>query len=227
MMEKHCLVEVLHFGYKDGISQPTIAGAPKSEFPDSQSPIPSGAFLQGIQSPSGQIFVYSVPRPRELGRNGSFVAFRILEQDVAAFNQYLKDTTARLKETYPKINMDEEGSRAKLCGRWRNGAALSCSPLTCLTPKDRRRTGMILRMPMTQEGYRCPFGAHMRRTNLRGESEKRRRGLTPTNTPSSGAGCLMVSRMIPRTLTSKNVVSSACSLASASRISLSLLCRIG
>jgi len=159
----------IHFGYKDGISQPIIAGAPKPEFPDSQPPVPPGAFLLGYPS-QWQDFRYPVPRPTQLGRNGSFMAFRVLEQDVEAFEQYLKDTVQQLKKTYG-IDMNEEKVAAKICGRWRNGVPLTLSPDPDATkiPKEQWNNFTYTK---DQEGYGCPFGAHMRRTHPRKESEK-------------------------------------------------------
>jgi Dyp-type peroxidase family len=157
----------IHFGYRDGISQPTIAGAPAPEFPDSQPPVSPGAFLLGYPS-QWKDFRYPVPHPPELGRNGSFVAFRILEQDVAAFEQYLKETAAELKERYPEIDMNEEMLAAKICGRWRNGVPLVLSPDSPDTKIPREQWNNFT-YAKDIEGYGCPFGSHMRRTHPRGD----------------------------------------------------------
>ena len=77
-----------HFGYADGISQPTIDSAPPSGLPDNLPTAPTGEFLLGHSSQFAQ-FSYPVPAPEALGRNGSFAAFRMLAQDVGAFQQFL------------------------------------------------------------------------------------------------------------------------------------------
>ena len=55
---------------------------------------------------------YEIPTPHELGLYGSFVAFRVLEQDVAGFEKFLQDYADQI---------EPEKLAAKLCGRWRNG----------------------------------------------------------------------------------------------------------
>ncbi len=156
--------ETVHFGYKDGISQPTIDGVP-SKRPDSQPIAPPGEFLLGYPNQFSEKYGYPVPKPDELGNNGSFAAFRILKQEVDAFEQFLRDTA-------PKIGMSVEMLAAKLCGRWRNGVPLVLSP-------DSDAPGQLLAdehinnydyVPGDVRGYRCPIGAHMRRSNPRGES---------------------------------------------------------
>jgi len=162
----------IHFGYSDGISQPTIAGGPdnKYQYPDLQPAASPGEFLLGYPS-QWKDFQFPVPIPGALGKNGSFAAFRVLEPHVAAFDQYLKKTATALKAKYPTLGMDEEKLAAKICGRWRNGVPLALSPET--------DSPQVLPIPEDglnrfdysedQEGYRCPFGSHMRRANPRGD----------------------------------------------------------
>src|SRR5262249_2309885 len=56
----------------------------------------------------------------ELGRNGTFVAFRKVSQDVSAFRTYLRDNSTD--------NEGEEYLAAKIVGRWRSGAPLAAAP---------------------------------------------------------------------------------------------------
>lgn len=156
--------DTVHFGYADGISQPTIDGV-ASKRPDSQPVAPPGEFLLGYPNQFGGKFEYPVPKPDELGNNGSFAAFRILKQEVDAFEQFLRDTA-------PKIGMSVEMLAAKLCGRWRNGVPLVLSPDTD-TPEPPIAEDQVNNydyVPGDVRGYRCPIGAHMRRSNPRGES---------------------------------------------------------
>jgi len=121
-----------HFGYRDGFAQPTIDGGPPNPVSDAPlTPAPSGEFVLGSNYPSQFAdFSFPVPTPAELGTNGSFVAFRILAQDCAAFDQLLKDAPA-------KFGIESEKLAAKLVGRWRNGTPLELSPDTDL-PHMRR-----------------------------------------------------------------------------------------
>ncbi|MFL5698820.1 MAG: Dyp-type peroxidase [Ktedonobacteraceae bacterium] len=159
-------LETVHFGYKDGISQPTIDGVPSKKLPDSQLVAPPGEFLLGYHNQFSEIYGYSVPKPEvSLGNNGSFAAFRILKQEVDAFEQFLRDTA-------PKVGMSVEMLAAKLCGRWRNGVPLVLSPDTDIPdpPIAEDQVNNYDYVPGDVRGYRCPIGAHMRRSNPRGES---------------------------------------------------------
>jgi Dyp-type peroxidase family len=156
--EKELPGKLIHFGYRDGISQPAIAGAPPPQFP-SAAPVSAGAFLLGYPS-QWTGFSYPVPRPPKLGRNGSFAVFRVFQQDVVGFEQHLEDTARA-------TGMDKEEIAAKICGRWRNGTPL------VLSPQGRSAVSFAqmnqFDYSSDRDGTTCPFGAHMRRTNPRGD----------------------------------------------------------
>lgn len=156
---------VAHFGYRDGLSQPTIEGVPPSGLPDNLPRAPVGEFLLGYRSQHDR-FTYPVPTPPALGTNGSFAAFRILEQDVDAFAEFLTEQAAR-------TGMSEELIAAKLCGRWRNGVPLVLSPKTDtphppIPPEALNDFDYVGRYG-DERGYRCPIGAHIRRMYPRGQ----------------------------------------------------------
>jgi Dyp-type peroxidase family len=157
--------ELVHFGYKDGISQPTIDGAPSKDIPDSQPVAPTGEFLLGYHYQFSEKYGYLVPQPDALGLNGSFAAFRILRQEVDAFEHFLR-------ETAPAIGMSVEMLAAKLCGRWRNGVPLVLAPDTDSPdpPIALDQLNNYDYVPIDENGYLCPQGAHMRRANPRGEA---------------------------------------------------------
>lgn len=160
--------DVAHFGYKDGFSQPTIEGAPMAGLVDPFPPVPPGDFLLGYPSQhAGSL--YPVPTPEELGKNGSYAAFRILKQDVAGFERFLR-------EFAPANGMSEEMLAAKLCGRWRNGVPLTMSPETD-SPEPRISDDQLNNFDYVasdgglgyddRKGYRCPVGSHIRRAHPR------------------------------------------------------------
>jgi Dyp-type peroxidase family len=161
----------VHFGYRDGISQPNIDGAPGRKVSDMQPVAPTGEFLLGYLSQFNN-YTYPVPQPAELGRNGSFVAFRVLKQDVAGFERFLQ-------ENAPKVGLDPEKLAAKMCGRWRNGVPISLSPdgdspQPPLTPDQYNEFDFVpsAEYPNVfndKKGYRCPIGAHVRRNNPRSQ----------------------------------------------------------
>ena len=158
---------VAHFGYRDGFSQPVIDGGPPPVVPDVLPKAPPGEFLLGHPS-QYESFVYPVPQPAPLGVNGSFVAFRILEQDCAGFERFLTAASAQTR-------LDRELIAAKLCGRWRSGVPLALSPHAPDPdlPLERYNTFDYTPTPEVPDAYddrrgeRCPIGAHIRRMNPR------------------------------------------------------------
>ncbi len=160
--------DVAHFGYKDGFSQPTIEGAPMAGLVDPLPPVPPGDFLLGYPSQhAGSL--YPVPTPEELGRNGSYAAFRILSQDVAGFERFLRES-AQAK------GLSEEMLAAKLCGRWRNGVPLTMSPETDspdppISPDQLNNFDYATSEGGNgyddRQGYWCPVGSHIRRAHPR------------------------------------------------------------
>src|SRR5206468_4423606 len=80
----------VHFGYTDGISMTTIRGGPERYPEDHQQPCEPWLF---VLRDAGEN--YFVPEPRELGLNGSFTVFKMIEMDVVGVEKFLqskKDT---------------------------------------------------------------------------------------------------------------------------------------
>src|SRR5205823_8564183 len=93
----------VHFGYTDGISMTTIRGGPETYTPDGQQPCEPWLFVLRDEAEN-----YFVPEPRELGLNGSFAVFKMIETDVVGFENFLQSNKAKI---------DPELLAAKLCGR--------------------------------------------------------------------------------------------------------------
>src|SRR5450631_204984 len=106
----------VHFGYTDGISMTTIRGGPERYPLDHQQPCEPWLFVLRDEAEN-----YFVPEPRELGLNGSFAVFKMIETDVVGFEKCLQSN---------KDAIDPELLAAKICGRWRNGIPLMLSPDT-------------------------------------------------------------------------------------------------
>ena len=163
---------VAHFGYRDGFSQPTVDCGVENPVPDKQPVAPAGEFLLGYPSQFDQ-FSYPVPVPDELGRNGSFMVLRILEQDCATFE-------ALLNQSERLYGIDGELLAAKIVGRFRNGTPLSVSPdsdspVPLLAPSELNQydyvpTAAVPDALNDRRGQRCPIGSHMRRANTRGST---------------------------------------------------------
>ena len=122
-----------HFGFADPISQPPIEGADAPAYPGdgvleadgTWRPVKPGEFLLGYEDEAGSHGTQS-PEPRELRLNGTFMVFRKLYQDVAAFRRYL---TAASKALYGSNDAStQELVAAKMMGRWRSGCPWTCRP---------------------------------------------------------------------------------------------------
>ena len=172
-----------HFGFHDGIAQPDIAGlGPQGESParDAQE-IPTGEVLLGYRNaydviprsptvPETAASARHLQAPvekdpaalaqaRDLGRNGSYVVFRQLQQDVKGFwrdldRRALGDPLARKRLA------------AKIVGRWPNGAPLVLHPdAEPIIPDLSKANAFTYEADL--HGDKCPVGAHIRRTNPR------------------------------------------------------------
>jgi deferrochelatase/peroxidase EfeB len=152
--------DVEHFGFRDGLSQPTIEGLePRVGLDDPFERVPAGEFVLG-QTPQRADPWEEVPA--EYGINGSFSAFRVMSQDVQAFNKFLTDEAAR-------TGLGANLLAAKMCGRWRNGDPLVLRPTSGSpeVPEDDRNMFDYESSNGSpngdRDGLRCPRGAHIRR----------------------------------------------------------------
>jgi deferrochelatase/peroxidase EfeB len=176
--------DLVHFGYKDSISQPRFAGIHDPDaWPDDQPQSPIGAMLIGYPT-EYEGLLWNVPQPDALGRNACFAAFRVLEQDIAAFEDWLT-RAATFLEKHPLIDELQppqylssfgpgvtrhaalrEVVAAVMCGRWRNGVPMELSPYTPNPDPQVSLTDFDYGDPTATPG--CPWGAHTRRCNPRG-----------------------------------------------------------
>ena len=125
--------------------------------------VPTGEFLLGYPNASGG--TYSV-QPAQLSTNSSYAAFRILEQDVPGFEQFLQTHA-------PQGGIDPEMLAAKVCGRWRNGNPLELAPdapgdpLPVAQLNDFNYVNTADPAKDDTLGLVCPIGSHIRRNNPR------------------------------------------------------------
>jgi hypothetical protein len=102
--------------------------------------------------------------PRDLGRNGTFLVIRQLEQHTEEFNAYLEATQRDLAAKYPDHEISREWIGAKIIGRWKDGTSLVRNPDG--VPGRAIDNDFLFGLEDPQ-GLRCPFGAHIRRANPR------------------------------------------------------------
>ncbi len=167
-----------HFGFRDGISQPRLAGISSSS--DPFHVVPAGEFVLGYPNARGDLTaspaVHAIEDPgdilaplahtedrRDFGRNGSYLVFRQLAQDVHGFWAW---TGAQSGDD----DGDERKAAAirlasKMVGRWPDGTALTVSPsATAAEATTRNDFGFH---HDDEAGLKCPLGAHVRRSNPR------------------------------------------------------------
>jgi Dyp-type peroxidase family len=172
------------FGFRDGISQPLIEGLPRAV--RGQPSLPSGEFVLGYPNGYEQFTDRPLlpqsedpghllpPDPAgsgaaDLGRNGTYLVLRQLEQDVDHFWRYVTEATRR------PDGADDPTARdmlaAKLVGRWPSGAPLVKAP-DGDDPKLAQDNDFryYSRDPL---GLACPLGAHIRRANPRDSLDPR------------------------------------------------------
>lgn len=158
-----------HFGYRDRLSEPVIEGSGETPTPGSGAPLKPGEFILGYPDEDGP--PANLPQPEALSRNGSYMAYRRLQEHVGAFRDFLRQHGQTVEE--------QELMAAKLMGRWRSGAPLVLAPDKDdpALGADPQRNNDFNYKQMDPHGYAVPLGAHIRRMNPRdtGANMNRRR----------------------------------------------------
>ncbi|RYP13153.1 hypothetical protein DL765_007028 [Monosporascus sp. GIB2] len=146
-----------HFGFEDGLSNPVVKdlGTDLS----GQGPVNQGVIFCGRDGDS-------VSDRASWALDGSFLAFRLLQQLVPEFDQFLVQNALKVGD--PTVN-GAELLGARLTGRWKSGAPLAITPLRDDPDlaKDPERNNKFNFDPNSQEA--CPFAAHVRKMNPRGD----------------------------------------------------------
>lgn len=187
-----------HFGFKDGISQPGVRGV---DTPDDPIGNPDqGHPGQDLLWPGEFVLGYAtqIPKAKKGGgdglnpdqgpdsksgptwtRDGSYLVFRRLKQDVPGFNEHLKDLAKSL-------GWSEDLTGAKLVGRYKSGAPIEKrkfqpDPYTppSTDPGDKKTGNPALgnnsmlnnnfEFGDDPNGSVCPLSAHIRKTYPRDE----------------------------------------------------------
>jgi Dyp-type peroxidase family len=148
-----------HFGYRDRLTEVAIEGAGVEPTPGSGGYIKAGEFILGYPDEEGPSF--GLPQPEILSRNGSYMAYRRLQEHVGAFREFLRQNG--------KTPEEQELVAAKLMGRWRSGAPLILAPEKDdpALANDPQRNNDFNYGEMDPHGYAVPLGAHIRRMNPR------------------------------------------------------------
>jgi Dyp-type peroxidase family len=206
-----------HFGFRDGVSQPGVRGTLDTATRPFLTPrlvsatdplsrvfaspgvplIHPGEFVLGYprqdpDDPEGEQDETETRTEPEWARDGSYLVYRRLRQDVPAFERFLAHGAAALAaQGFAGITPDRFG--AMCVGRWKDGSPVARAPLAPdpAIAADRRASQSFFfnkdtrplvwadptRPPdtfpaatMDGDGQRCPLSAHIRKVNPRDEA---------------------------------------------------------
>jgi Dyp-type peroxidase family len=198
-----------HFGFTDALGDPVFEGQyqdRRDERPEVGNgavdgsghwrPLATGEFLLGYPDEAQEIA--GAAMPLDFSRNGTFMAYRKLHQNVDAFRKFMTETAARFGTVFGINNpVDAENAqKAKIAGRWPDGVPLALAPTIAdwdafnknhpdvspaVDPRgyEARVQAMIdFTYKEDAQGLHCPIASHMRRVNTRD-------GLAPTGAEGS------------------------------------------
>lgn len=186
-----------HFGFADGFGDPVfegqyldedmpkqVVGQGKLKADQTWVPLATGEFLLGYPDEAQE--VPDAPVPLDFSRNGTFMAYRKLHQNVKAFSDYISSTATRYGASY---DLDQEAAeetlRAKMAGRWSDGVPLMVAPTygewqafrgrlakAKIENNEAELNRLIQKLfdftyAADTDGSKCPFASHIRRANPR------------------------------------------------------------
>lgn len=199
-----------HFGFDDGISQPGIRGrasGASDDFITERHVCPEATpdtWLNGLPGqalvwPGEMVIGYPAGSPDPLlpgqnlepapdwTRNGSFLVFRRLRQDVGLFWRTMRDKAGELSALPGFDGMHEHKLASRVLGRWMSGAPVARAPDADDVPlgkqrlanNDFRYASDTPKLPVVKyddpfpaarsdpAGIACPWSAHIRKVNVR------------------------------------------------------------
>lgn len=187
-----------HFGLSDGFGDPVfdgqltgpaervkVIGGGKILADQSWAPLATGEFLLGYPDEAQE--VPGAAMPIEFSRNGTFMAYRKLHENVASYAAYLDEQGRRYAAHHGLADRQEarETVEAKMVGRWSDGIPLSVAPTyadraafnarlaAARAAGDKAELAKIalqyvnFRYRDDRDGTKCPVTAHLRRVNTR------------------------------------------------------------
>ncbi|PFH47223.1 hypothetical protein AMATHDRAFT_68188 [Amanita thiersii Skay4041] len=151
-----------HFGFLDGISNPTVIGFDTNPNPGPASVRP-GIILLGRDGDG------NADKRDPWMVDGSFLAFRYLFQLVPEFNKFLDNHALKVPGMSKEAGSELLGAR--LVGRWKSGAPIDLRPFIddAKLATDPGRNNDFSYAAETNFQKICPFAAHTRKTNPRAD----------------------------------------------------------
>ncbi len=147
-----------HFGYVDGRSQPVFFDGDmekEKDGTDRWNP-KAGPNLVLVEDPNVDTY-------NQGPAYGSYLVFRKLEQNVRGFQEHLNE----LANTLPLQGHDRQRGEALVMGRFRDGTPVVLQS----TPGMSDPVLNNFDFTKDPQGLKCPFQAHIRRMNPRGERD--------------------------------------------------------
>ena len=189
-----------HFGFADGLGDPVfegqytpaamalrkIGGGKIEPGPERKwAPLATGEFLLGYPDEAQEIPDAAIPI--EFSRNGTFMAFRKLHQNVGTFKDHIAGQAPGFGRAAGIGDPIEAAAllMAKMAGRWCDGEPLARAPDHAARERFRaemkqaqetQNSGIIAKAALKYvdfdyrgdlDGAACPLGSHLRRANPR------------------------------------------------------------
>jgi Dyp-type peroxidase family len=187
-----------HFGLSDGFGDPVfqgqfpgpaqalrVVGQGKLTGAQTWEPLATGEFLLGHPDEAQEI--PGAAMPIGFSRNGTFMAWRKLHENVGAFESYIAAQAPVYARVMGLADLDEAADtlKAKIVGRWPDGVPLMAAPthadwrmfqdrLQSATRREDKAELSRIALEYVNFKYRpdpagtaCPVTAHLRRANTR------------------------------------------------------------
>lgn len=149
--EKRKVIE--HFGFRDGVSQPLFT---KRDIEKERKCDDTNFSNWDPRAPLSLVLLKD-PFGKTEESYGSYLVYRKLEQDVPGWNKDVEDLAQ-------KLNVSEPLAGAYTMGRFQDGTPLA------LEGKESSNDTNNFNYQKDQTGSKCPFHAHIRKTNPRGDT---------------------------------------------------------
>ena len=154
--------EIEHFGFRDGVSQPLFLKR------DIDKEREHSDFSKWDPRAPLNLVLFKDPLGKEKESYGSFLVFRKLEQNVKGWNNDVVNNLAK------KLNVPDELARAYTMGRFQDGTVVVKSS------QKGNYKGNNFNYSEDPQGSKCPFFAHARKVNPRGDTGNPSLVSTPT-----------------------------------------------